>query len=128
LKTIGVGIKHSLIFPMFLPNFQPPQCPSIGQVKPKNSIQNIVKSLTITEFRQLLISKISNTQQDTYNKNREHWGLMTLREMQNQAMQLSIGDRWRLVQSLLSSIQQETLLVNSPKPNMNLVPNLDPWT
>ena len=53
---------------------------------------------------------------------------MTLQEMQNQAMQLSIGDRWRLVQSLLDSIQQETLLVNSPKPNMNLVPNLDPWT
>jgi hypothetical protein len=53
---------------------------------------------------------------------------MTLQEMQNQAMQLSIGDRWRLVQTLLSSIQQETLLVNSPKPNMSLVPNLDPWT
>jgi hypothetical protein len=53
---------------------------------------------------------------------------MTLQEMQNQAMQRSIGDRWRLVQSLLGSIQQETLLVNPPQPNMNLVPNLDPWT
>jgi hypothetical protein len=53
---------------------------------------------------------------------------MTLQEMQNQAMQLSIGDRRRLVQTLLDSIQQETLLVNPPQPNMNLVPNLDPWT
>jgi hypothetical protein len=33
---------------------------------------------------------------------------MTLQEFQNQALQLSIGDRWRLVQSFLSSIQQET--------------------
>jgi hypothetical protein len=49
---------------------------------------------------------------------------MTLQEMQNQAMQLSIGDRRRLVQTLLDSIQQETLLVNPPQPNMNLVPNL----
>lgn len=54
--------------------------------------------------------------------------LMTLQEMQNQAMQLSISDRRRLVQTLLDSIQQETLLVNPPQPNMNLVPNLDPWT
>jgi hypothetical protein len=53
---------------------------------------------------------------------------MTLQEMQNQAMQLSIGDRWRLVQTLLSSIQQETLLVNPPQTNLDLVPNLDPWT
>jgi hypothetical protein len=34
-----------------------------------------VKSLTIIEFHQLLISKISNTQQDTYNRNRELWGV-----------------------------------------------------
>lgn len=30
---------------------------------------------------------------------------MTLLELQNQALQLPISDRWRLVQSLLSSIQ-----------------------
>ncbi len=53
---------------------------------------------------------------------------MTLQEMQNQAMQLSISDRWRLVQTLLGSIQQETLSLNSPQPNLNLVSNLDPWT
>ncbi|BAZ70417.1 hypothetical protein NIES4106_52100 [Fischerella sp. NIES-4106] len=34
--------------------------------------------------------------------------------MQNQGLQLPIGDRWRLVQSLLTSIQQETLLFNLP--------------
>jgi len=34
---------------------------------------------------------------------------MTLQELQNQALQLSIGDRWRLVELLLGSIQQETL-------------------
>jgi hypothetical protein len=53
---------------------------------------------------------------------------MTLQEMQNQAMQLSIGDRWRLVQSLLDSIQQETSSLNPPQSNVNLASNLDPWT
>lgn len=53
---------------------------------------------------------------------------MTLQEFQNQALQLSIGDRWRLVQSLLNSIQQETLSLSSPNPSANLVASLDPWT
>ena len=53
---------------------------------------------------------------------------MTLQEMQNQALQMSIGDRWRLVQTLLGSIQQETSSLNPPAPNVNSVPNLDPWT
>lgn len=53
---------------------------------------------------------------------------MTLQEFQNQALQLSIGDRWRLVQSLLNSIQQETLSLSSPNPSANLVAGLDPWT
>jgi hypothetical protein len=53
---------------------------------------------------------------------------MTLQEMQNQAMQLSIGDRWRLVQTLLNSIQQETSSLNPPQPNLNLSSNLEPWT
>jgi hypothetical protein len=44
-------------------------------------------------------------------------GLMTLQELQNQALQLPLGDRWRLVQSLLSSIQQETLVL-SPFPKV----------
>ena len=33
---------------------------------------------------------------------------MTPQELQQQALQLPISDRWRLVQSLLTSIQQET--------------------
>ncbi|MGB3693092.1 MAG: hypothetical protein WA865_02660 [Spirulinaceae cyanobacterium] len=53
---------------------------------------------------------------------------MTLQELQKQALQLSIGNRWRLVQSLLGSIKQETLLFGSPNLNMNLVTGLVPWT
>jgi hypothetical protein len=53
---------------------------------------------------------------------------MSLQELQNQALQLSIGDRWRLVQSLLSSIQQETLALNPPTPSTNSFASLDPWT
>jgi hypothetical protein len=53
---------------------------------------------------------------------------MTWQELQNQALQLSISDRWRLVQSLLSSIQHETLVLNPPTPNTNSLTGLDPWT
>ncbi|MCU0541295.1 MAG: hypothetical protein MUE44_03805 [Oscillatoriaceae cyanobacterium Prado104] len=53
---------------------------------------------------------------------------MTLQELQNRALQLPIGDRWRLVQSLLSSIQQETLAFNTVTPKTNSLTNLDPWT
>ncbi|AUT04225.1 hypothetical protein CLI64_05175 [Nostoc sp. CENA543] len=41
---------------------------------------------------------------------------------------MPISDRWRLVQSLLSSIQQETLLSIPPNTSMNSFTNLDPWT
>jgi hypothetical protein len=53
---------------------------------------------------------------------------MTLQEIQNRALQLPIGDRWRLVQSLLSSIQQETLVLSSPPTNVNSSAGLNPWT
>lgn len=53
---------------------------------------------------------------------------MTLEELQNQVLQLPIGDRWRLVQLLLSSIQQETLAFSSSTPNANSLTGLDPWT
>jgi hypothetical protein len=33
---------------------------------------------------------------------------MTLQELQNQALQLSIGDRWQLIQALLESLKRET--------------------
>jgi len=52
---------------------------------------------------------------------------MTLHEIQNQALQLPISDRWRLVQSLLSSIQQETLAL-SPPTTMDSFVELNPWT
>jgi hypothetical protein len=54
--------------------------------------------------------------------------MMTLHEIQTQALQLPIGDRWRLVQSLLSSIQQETLVFSPPKTNVNSLADLNPWT
>ncbi|OLP18694.1 hypothetical protein BST81_09235 [Leptolyngbya sp. 'hensonii'] len=38
---------------------------------------------------------------------------MTLQELQNQALQLPIGDRWQLVQILLDSLRQES----NPHPN-----------
>ena len=53
---------------------------------------------------------------------------MTLQELQNQMLQLPISDRWRLVQTLLNSIQQEMLSFGSPNSNENLLTGLDPWT
>lgn len=53
---------------------------------------------------------------------------MTWQELQNQALQLPIGDRWRLVQSLLGSIQKETLVFSPPASNTNSLTGLDPWT
>ena len=53
---------------------------------------------------------------------------MTLQELQRQALQLTISDRWRLVQSVLTSIQQETLLSVSPSPTVKPLTELDPWT
>ena len=53
---------------------------------------------------------------------------MTLQELQNQALQLPIGDRWRLVQSVLTSIQQETRVSIAPNSDVNSIIGLDPWT
>jgi hypothetical protein len=53
---------------------------------------------------------------------------MTLQDIQNQALQLPIGERWRLVQSLLRSIQQETLAFSLPLSNTSSLTGLDPWT
>lgn len=53
---------------------------------------------------------------------------MTLQELQNQALQLPISDRWQLVQSLLISIQQETSLINSSDSSIKSIAGLDPWT
>ncbi len=53
---------------------------------------------------------------------------MTLQELQNQALQLPIGDRWRLVQLLLTSIQQETLVLPPSTATVNSFAELNPWT
>ena len=52
---------------------------------------------------------------------------MTLQELQNQVLQLPIGERRRLVQILLNSIQQETQSFSPPNPN-EMLTGLDPWT
>lgn len=53
---------------------------------------------------------------------------MTWQELQDQALQLPIRDRWQLVQSLLSSIQQETLVSSASISSTNSFTSLDPWT
>ena len=54
---------------------------------------------------------------------------MTLQELQKQALQLSIRERWRLVQSVLTSIEQETQVSNSTSTIREpIVKDLDPWT
>ena len=54
---------------------------------------------------------------------------MTLQEIQDQVLQLPIGDRWRLVQSLLNSIRQETVVESdTAPPDMSFLAELDPWT
>ena len=51
---------------------------------------------------------------------------MTLQELQKQALQLPISDRWRLVQSVLASIEKETLSSISPSSTIQPLTNLDP--
>ncbi|MDJ0619155.1 MAG: hypothetical protein QNJ63_20850 [Calothrix sp. MO_192.B10] len=53
---------------------------------------------------------------------------MTLQDLQKQALELPINDRWRLVQSLLKSIQQETLSSISPGSTIKTLKDLHPWT
>jgi hypothetical protein len=53
---------------------------------------------------------------------------MTWQELQKQALQLPISDRWRLVQSVLTSIEHETLSPISPNLTAQVLADLDPWT
>lgn len=53
---------------------------------------------------------------------------MTLKDLQQQALQLPISDRWRLVQRLLSSIEQEMQSSVSPSQTVTHLTDLDPWT
>lgn len=40
---------------------------------------------------------------------------MTLRELQDQALRLSVEDRWQLINSLMRSLQPKTQLTVKPK-------------
>jgi hypothetical protein len=53
---------------------------------------------------------------------------MTWQELEKQVLELPISDRWHLVQSLLASIQQETLSSIPPNPTRESLSDLDPWT
>lgn len=53
---------------------------------------------------------------------------MNLQELEQNALQLPLRDRWILVQSLLNSLETETLnLANSQTVEESLA-ELDPWT
>ncbi|MEH2444548.1 MAG: hypothetical protein V7K18_01820 [Nostoc sp.] len=54
--------------------------------------------------------------------------LMTLPELQKQILQLSIKERWHLVQFVLASIQQETLSSIPGTSTLESLTNLDSWT
>ncbi|APB33537.1 hypothetical protein GlitD10_1217 [Gloeomargarita lithophora Alchichica-D10] len=53
---------------------------------------------------------------------------MTWQELQHQILQLSLTERWHLIQSLLSSIQRETQTFSAPNENINHGHDLNPWT
>lgn len=54
---------------------------------------------------------------------------MRLQELQQQALKLPISDRWRLVQFLLTSIEQESQVSNVPNSQVKYIAeDLDPWT
>lgn len=54
--------------------------------------------------------------------------LLTLSELQKQVLQLPIKERWHLVQSVLASIQQETLSSIPLSPTVETLTDLDSWT
>ncbi|MEM9274303.1 MAG: hypothetical protein AAGA80_15270 [Cyanobacteria bacterium P01_F01_bin.143] len=55
---------------------------------------------------------------------------MTFIELQKQVLQLPISDRWRLVQSVLTSIEKETKVSTSlvPKKVEGISDEFHPWT
>lgn len=53
---------------------------------------------------------------------------MILQDIQDQALQLPIGERWRLVQVLLNSIQKETIIPNASVTSDHSFESLHPWT
>ncbi|MBD2385132.1 hypothetical protein [Cylindrospermum sp. FACHB-282] len=54
--------------------------------------------------------------------------MIRLQELQEQVLKLPIKERWHLVQTVLASIQQETLSSIPPNLNLESLSELDPWT
>ena len=54
--------------------------------------------------------------------------MIKLQKLQEQVLELPIKERWTLVQTLLASIQQETLSSIPPQPTLETLSELDPWT
>ncbi|MEB3179555.1 MAG: hypothetical protein VKL59_11045 [Nostocaceae cyanobacterium] len=53
---------------------------------------------------------------------------MTWQELEKQVLQLSLSDRTHLVESILASIQKETLPYLPANPTTESLSDLDPWT
>ncbi|MCZ2207917.1 hypothetical protein [Cylindrospermopsis raciborskii] len=53
--------------------------------------------------------------------------MIELQQLQEQVLKLPIRERWHLVQTVLASIQQETLSSNT-EPTIENLSELDPWT
>lgn len=53
---------------------------------------------------------------------------MKRQELEKQALQLPLRDRWTLVQSLLNSLETETVNLPSTQTVEESIRNLDSWT
>ncbi|MFW6358386.1 MAG: hypothetical protein ACOC0N_04115 [Chroococcales cyanobacterium] len=53
---------------------------------------------------------------------------MNRQELEQKALQLPLRDRWILVQSLLNSLEKETLNLAGSKTVEESLAELDPWT
>lgn len=53
---------------------------------------------------------------------------MNRQELEQKALQLPLRDRWILVQSLLNSLEKETLNLAGSKTVEESIAELDPWT
>jgi hypothetical protein len=54
--------------------------------------------------------------------------MIELQKLQEQVLKLTIRERWHLVQTLLASIQQETLSSTPQQPTIETFSELAPWT
>jgi hypothetical protein len=53
---------------------------------------------------------------------------MNWQELQQQSLQLSVEYRWHLLQSILTSIRQETFISNISSSNTKNQDEFEPWT